>query len=98
MRVNAVSRRRVRSSRVRRRSRPATTGSVPWLRDQYLLQRLELLDTLAGAHRDRVERVVRDEDRHARLVLQSFVETAQQRTTTGEHDAAVHHVTRQFRW
>src|SRR5438874_13510847 len=92
MSVNAVSSNKVRSSRVRRLSRPATAESVPWLRDQHLLQRLELLDALAGAHCDRVERVVGDENRHAGLMFQPLVQAAQQRTTPGEHDAAIHDV------
>src|SRR4051812_24182542 len=97
MRVKAVSSKMVRSSRVRRRSRLTTDCSVPWLRDQHLLQGLELLDALTCTHGNGVEGVVGDEYRHAGLVLQPFVETTQQRAATGQHDAAVHHIAGQLR-
>ena len=45
---------------------------------------------------DAVERVLRDDDRHAGFVPEPLVEAVQERTAAGEHDAAVHDVARQL--
>ncbi|EGJ77410.1 putative cell shape-determining protein MreB [Streptomyces sp. Tu6071] len=63
------------------------------LRVQHLLERLELLDALAGAERHGVERVLGDVDRHPGLAAQPLVEAAQQGAAPGENDAPVHDVT-----
>src|SRR3954451_5336100 len=53
----------------RRRGRkpvpPRFIASTAGLGDQHLLQCLEVLDTLAGPERHGMQRVVRDQDRHA---------------------------------
>src|ERR1700733_596574 len=71
----------------------AASRLAPGLRHQDLAQRLEVLDTLAGPQRHRVERVVGHVDRHARLFPQPLVKPTQQRAATGQRDAAVHDVT-----
>src|ERR1700683_1687194 len=66
---------------------------APGLRHQDLAQRLEVLDTLAGPQRHRVERVVGHVDRHARLFPPPLLKPTPQRAATGQRDAAVHDVT-----
>src|SRR6202050_513135 len=68
-------------------------SATPGLRYQHLAQRLEVLDALAGSQCHRVERVVGQVDRHARLFPQPLVKPTQQRPATGQRDAAVHDVT-----
>jgi hypothetical protein len=67
------------------------------LGDQHLLQGVELLHALARTEHDAVKRPVGDDDRHAGLVPQSLVESAQQRTAAGQDDPAVHDVAGQLR-
>ena len=50
----------------------------PGLRDEDLLQRLELLDALAGAHRHGQQRLLGDVHGHAGLVPDPLVEAAEQ--------------------
>src|SRR5262245_9591578 len=61
--------------------------SVPRLRDQHLLQGLEVLHALAGAERDRVERIVDHVDRHAGLLAEPYIHALEQGAAAGERDA-----------
>ena len=85
-------RRRRKRSDHGKRDAEAVARSAARFGDEDLLQCLELFDTLARSDSDRVERVVGDQDRHARLVLETLIKTLEQRATTGEHDATVHDV------
>src|SRR5690606_11446386 len=87
--------RRTRGDRPVRRNQNVVSSAR--LGVQHLLQRLELLDALAGAERHAVQRVLGDVDRHAGLTAQPFVEAAQQRSAAGQDDAPVHDVAGQLR-
>src|SRR5918994_614240 len=66
--------------------------SVTGRREQDALQRVELLQRLAGADGNSVQGVGRYDDRHAGLVVQAGVEAVEQRTAAGQADALVHDV------
>src|SRR4029079_12440626 len=75
----------------------AERASVPpALRDQDLLEPLELLHALAGAHGDAREGVLGDVHGHPGLVTETFVEPAEEGTAAGQDDAAVHDVAGQL--
>src|SRR5215211_7869329 len=56
------------------------------------VDRLELLERAARAHRDASQRGLRAVRGHLRLVAQPLVEALEQRAAAGEHDPAVHDV------
>src|SRR5690242_10510077 len=58
--------------------------------DRHFLEKLELVQHLAGAERHAGEGVVPDRDREIRLLSQEQVQAAQQRASAGQHDALVH--------
>src|SRR6266849_8811800 len=74
--------------------RRTLAGPLPApLRYQHLLEGVEVLNALARAEHDRLQRIVGQMDRHPGLFAQPLIEAAQQSTTAGEHDTAVHDVT-----
>src|SRR5205823_9061120 len=58
---------------------------------------LELLEAPARAHRDARERALGEVHRHLGLVAKALVEPRQERAAAGEHDPAVHDVSRELR-
>src|SRR5258708_32417858 len=62
------------------------------VRYQHLLEGVEVLNAFARAEDDRLQRTVGQMDRHPGLVAQPLIQAAQQGTTAGEHDPAVHDV------
>src|SRR3954469_11823657 len=77
----------------RRRGAGSAAGAVaPLARALGAWDRLELLETATRAHGNARERAFGEVHGHLRLVPQPLVETLQQRSTTGEHDAAIHDV------
>src|SRR5690349_10314873 len=88
------------SSAMVRRERPPerreratkTAGSVVRGGEQHALQGLELLQRLARADGHGVERVGRDHDRHAGLVVEAGLEAVEQRAAAGQGDALLHDV------
>src|SRR3954468_24995405 len=60
------------------------------------VDRLELLQRAARAHRDAGQRRLRAMGGHLRLLAQSLIHALQQRSAAGEHDAAIHDVRRQL--
>src|SRR6266542_1117721 len=58
---------------------------------------LELLERSPGTDRHARERGFRQVARHLRLVPKALVEALQQRSSPGQHDAAVHDVRRELR-
>src|SRR5438552_5212346 len=86
--TSEITRRRV----LRTRRLSATPGLPPVGGDQYPLEDLELLQALARADRDARERLVRDVDGHAGLVLQPLVQALQERPAAGQHHTFVHDV------
>src|SRR5713101_4950384 len=79
-------------------------GNAPWcagplaqplpasLRYQHLLEGIEVLNAFARAEHDRLQRIFGQMDRHPCLFAQPLIEAAQQSTTAGERDTAVHDV------
>src|SRR5215470_20453709 len=65
-------------------------------RDRHLLQKIELIEHLAGAEGHARQRIVAHGDRQVRLLAEQEIQAAEQRTTTREHDALVHDVRRQL--
>src|ERR687895_1570340 len=79
---------------------PARRPSAPPARSGILVgavDRLELLEAAARAHRHAGERRLGQVGGHLRLVAQALVEPLQQRAAAREHDAAVHDVAGQLR-
>ena len=66
------------------------------LRYQHLLEGVEVLNALARAEHDRLQRTVGQMDRHRCLFAQPLIEAAQQSTAAGKHDTAVHDVAGQL--
>src|SRR3546814_3880913 len=60
--------------------------------EEHALERLELLQRLAGADGHSVQRIGGDDDGHAGLVVEAGLEAVQQRTAAGEGDALLHDV------
>src|SRR5690349_2490328 len=60
--------------------------------DRHFLEKLQLVQNLAGAQRHAGQRIVADRDRQIRLLSQQQIEAAQQRSAAGEHDPLVHDV------
>jgi hypothetical protein len=61
-----------------------------------LVEVLGSLEDAAGATHDTGERIVGDTDREVRHLAHQEIEAAQQRTASGEEDAAIHDVRRQL--
>src|SRR5215210_4849737 len=83
--------------RTRRVRLVSLTASATRLWHEHLAERLEVLDALAGAEHDRVERIVDKMDRHTGLLAHPRVEALEQGTAAGQRDSAVHDVAGQFR-
>src|SRR4051812_26980839 len=83
---------RVRGRRPWRATMGGAQRSVAGGREQHTAKGLELLERLTGSECDGVERVGREPDRHAGLVLETGVEAREERAATGQDDALLHDV------
>src|ERR1700677_2502025 len=89
--------------RVRRDRRDRGTLGKPVVRsasgsgDQHPLQRFELFQALTTTDGNAVQGVPGHDDRHPRLMLQTRFQPVEERSPTGQHDALLHDVRRQFR-
>src|ERR1700737_2693650 len=77
--------------------RRVAAASVRARGDQDLLEGLELLEALATADGDRMQRILGDDDRHPGLRIETNVDAVQEGPAPSKDDALLHDVRRQLR-